>query len=204
MSIPGLSARQPAHPIDSFFADRWSPRSLLPDPIPEADLLTIFEAARWAPSSYNNQPWRFLYARRDTPSWPLFFNLLVEQNKSWVKNAPVLIVLISNTKFDHNGKDAPTHSFDAGAAWQNLALQAWIKGYVAHGMQGFDYDRARKELEIPAEFKVEAMIVLGKEGPKEALPPELQERETPNQRRPIAETFVEGKFTPKLIHAEKG
>jgi nitroreductase len=166
--------------------------------------MTLFEAARWAPSSYNNQPWRFLYARRDSASWPLFFNLLVEQNQSWAKNAPVLILVISNTKFDHNGKDAPTHSFDAGAAWQNLALQAWIKGYVAHGMQGFDYDRARKELEIPKEFKVEAMIVLGKEGPKEALAPELQERETPNQRRPIPETFVEGKFSPNLIHTVKG
>jgi nitroreductase len=203
MSIPGLSTRKPSHPIDSFFADRWSPRSFVPDAIPKEDLLTIFEAARWAPSSYNNQPWRFLYARRDSATWPLFFNLLVEQNQSWAKDAPVLILVISNTKFEHNGKDAPTHSFDAGAAWQNLALQAWTKGYATHGMQGFDYDRARKDLEIPKEFKVEAMIVLGKEGPKELLAPELRERETPNQRRPIDETFAEGKFSSKLVHTEK-
>jgi nitroreductase len=203
MKIPGLTARKPAHPIDPFFADRWSPRSFLADPISDEDLLTLFEAARWAPSSFNNQPWRFLYARRDSEHWPLFFDLLVEQNKAWAKNAAVLVLVISNTQFDHNGKPSPTHSFDAGAAWQNLALQAWLKGYAAHGMQGFDYEAAQKVLEIPKEFKVEAMIVLGKEGPKEALPPEVQEREKPSQRRPLNETIVEGKFSSSLIHLGK-
>jgi nitroreductase len=203
MKIPGLSTRKPDHPINPFFADRWSPRSFLPDAIPAEDLLTIFEAARWAPSSYNNQPWRFLHARRESESWPLFFNLLVDQNKEWAKNAPVLVLVISNTQFDHNGKPSPTHSFDAGAAWQNLALQAWLRGYATHGMQGFDYEAAQKVLEIPKEFKVEAMIVLGKEGPKEALPVEVQEREKPNQRRPLSETMVEGKFSSVLVHSGK-
>jgi nitroreductase len=203
MKIPGLSTRKPDYPIEPFFADRWSPRSFLTDPIPEEDLKIIFEAARWAPSSFNNQPWRFLYARRGTEYWPTFFDLLVEQNKGWAKNAPVLVLVISNTQFDHNGKPSPTHSFDAGAAWQNLALQAWLKGYATHGMQGFDYDAARKVLEIPKEFKVEAMIVLGKEGPKEDLPPDVQEREKPNQRRPLKETVVEGKFSSALVHLEK-
>jgi len=203
MSTSGLATRHPSYPIESFFAARWSPRSLLPDPIPEQDLLTVFEAARWAPSSYNNQPWRFLYARRDSENWPLFLNLLAEPNQAWCRNAAVLVLVISHTKFDHNGKDSPTHSFDAGAAWQNLALQAWFKGYAAHGMQGFDYPRAQKELEVPAEFKVEAMIALGKIGPKEALPAQFQEGETPNQRRPVLESIVEGKFSPKLIHLEK-
>jgi nitroreductase len=203
MKIPGLSTRKPDHPIDPFFADRWSPRSYLPEPIADDDLRTIFEAARWAPSSYNNQPWRFLYARRDSAAWPLFLNLLLEQNKAWAKNAAVLVLIISNTQFDHNGKPSPTHSFDAGAAWQNFALQAWLKGYAAHGMQGFDYAAAQQVLEIPKEFKVEAMIVLGKEGPKEALPPEIRDREEPNQRRPLHETIAEGKFSPALIHQEK-
>ncbi len=203
MSTPGTSTRRPAHSIESFFVDRWSPRSLLPEPIAEENLLSLFEATRWAPSSYNNQPWRFLYARRETEAWPLFFNLLVEQNQGWAKNAAVLILVVSNKKFDHNGKDAPTHSFDAGAAWQNLALQAWLKGYVAHGMQGFDYERAQKELEIPDDFKVEAMIALGRQGPKESLPAALQEKEEPNQRRPLSATIAEGKFTSSLVHAEK-
>jgi nitroreductase len=197
------SPRQAAHPIESFFLDRWSPRALVPEPMPTEDLWSLFEAARWAPSSYNNQPWRFLYARRDTPPWPLFFNLLVEQNRGWAGNAAVLVLVVSNTKFDHNGKDAPTHSFDAGAAWQNLALQAWIKGYVAHAMQGFDYKKAQNDLEIPADFKVEAMIALGRQAPKSQLPPALQERESPSPRRPILETIAEGKFTVSLLHAEK-
>ena len=203
MDTAALTVRKPAHPIESFFAARWAPRSLLPEPIAEADLLSIFEAARWAPSSYNNQPWRFLYARRDSQHWPLFLSLLVEPNRVWAKNAAALIVVISNTKFDHNGKDSPTHSLDAGAAWQNLALQAWFKGYVAHGMQGLDYQRAQKELEVPKEFKVEAMVALGKQGPREALPAELQEREKPSDRRPIGESVAEGKFSSKLIHFEK-
>jgi nitroreductase len=197
------SPRQPSHPIEAFFVERWSPRSLVPEPMPEKDLLSLFEAARWAPSSYNNQPWRFLYATRDSAAWPLFFNLLVEQNQGWAKNAAVLVLVVSNKKFDHNGKDAPTHSFDAGAAWQNLALQASIKGYVAHGMQGFDYQRAAKDLEIPDDFKVEAMIALGKQGPKEALPKELQEREKPSGRHLVLELIAEGKFHPGLVHAEK-
>jgi nitroreductase len=203
MKIPGLSTRKPDHPIAPLFADRWSPRSFLTEPIPDEDLLTLFEAARWAPSSSNNQPWRFLYARRDSAQWPLFFNLLVEPNKVWAKNAAVLVVVISNTQFDRGGKPSLTHSFDTGAAWQNLALQAWLKGYASHGMQGFDYEAAQKVLEIPQEFKVEAMIALGKEGPKEALPPEIQEREKPNQRRPLNETIAEGKFSSALIHLQK-
>ena len=203
MSTPGTSKRKAEHAIEKFFVDRWSPRSLLPDAISKDDLAVIFEAARWAPSSYNNQPWRILYARNGSEQWPLFYNLLVEQNQAWAKNAAVLVLIISNKKFDHNGKESPTHSFDAGAAWQNLALQAWLKGYVAHGMQGFDYARAQKDLEIPEDFQVEAMVALGREGPKEALPEPMQKMETPNDRRPLSGTVAEGKFTAKLLHAEK-
>jgi nitroreductase len=203
MSTPGTSKRKAEHAIEKFFVDRWSPRSLLPDAISKDDLAVMFEAARWAPSSYNNQPWRILYARNGSEQWPLFYNLLVEQNQAWAKNAAVLVLIISNKKFDHNGKESPTHSFDAGAAWQNLALQAWLKGYVAHGMQGFDYARAQKDLEIPEDFQVEAMVALGREGPKEALPEPMQKMETPNDRRPLSGTVAEGKFTSKLLHAEK-
>ena len=92
---------------------------------------------------------------------------------------------------------------NAGAAWQNIALQAWIKGYATHGMQGFDYDKARTELRVPPEFAVECMIAIGKPGPKEKLPSELQEREFPNARRPIRETIAEGKFSAHLVHLQK-
>jgi nitroreductase len=165
--------------------------------------MSFFEAARWAPSSYNNQPWRFLYARRGSNFWPLFLNLLVPVNQTWAGDAAVLVVAISSTQFDHNGKPSITHSFDAGAAWENLALQAHIKGYVAHAMQGFDYEKARTELGVPAEFTVETMIAIGKQGPREKLPTELQEREFPNSRRPLSASIVEGKFAPNLLPPAK-
>jgi nitroreductase len=165
--------------------------------------MSLFEAARWAPSSYNNQPWRFLYAKRGTPDWPLFLNLLVPFNQTWAGDASVLVVVISTTQFDHNKKPSITHSFDAGAAWASLALQAWLKGYAAHGMQGFDYDKARADLAVPAEFAVEAMIAIGKQGPKEKLPADMQPNETPNSRRPLSETIAAGKFAPNLLHSEK-
>jgi nitroreductase len=203
MTDSGSSIRHAAHPIDTFFLDRWSPRSFVAEAMPEEDLLALCEAARWAPSSYNNQPWRFLYARRDSASWPLFFNLLEEGNRSWASHAAVLLLVISNTKFDHNGKECFTHSFDAGAAWQNLALQAWLKGYAAHAMQGFDYKRAQKELEVPSDFHVDAMIAIGRPGPREGAPAAFQEKEKPNERRPLADSMVEGTFQNSLVHSEK-
>ena len=188
----GTEIRKADYPIDSVFLDRWSPRAMSGEPISEEELFTLFEAARWAPSSYNNQPWRILYARRDTPHWPQFFDLLVEFNQGWAKNAAALVVFISKTTFDHNGKPAATHSFDTGAAWENFALQAALKGLVVHGMQGFDYDKARTALNVPEGFKVEAMAVIGKPGRKEDLPEKLQQRETPNDRRKLTETVFEG------------
>jgi nitroreductase len=190
----GTQTRKADYPIDSVFLDRWSPRAMSGEPITEEELFTLFEAARWAPSSFNNQPWRILYARRDTPHWPLFFDLLVEFNQTWAKNAAALVLFISKKTFDHSGEPAATHSFDTGAAWENLALQATLKGLVVHGMQGFDYDKARTALNIPEGFNVEAMAVIGKPGRKEDLPERLQERETPNDRRKLNETAFEGPY----------
>lgn len=195
--------RNSEYPIESFILERWSPRSLVPEEIPEQDLMSLFEAARWAPSSSNNQPWRFLYAKRSSSFWPLFLNLLVPINQAWAGDAAVLVVLISNTKFDRSGTPSITHSFDTGAAWENLALQAHIKGYVAHGMQGFDYEKARVDLAIPEDFAIEAMIAIGKQGPRERLPASLQEREMQNSRRPLSESIAEGPFVSSLLHSKK-
>jgi nitroreductase len=192
----GTEFRKADYPIDSLFLDRWSPRAMSGEAITEEELFTLFEAARWAPSSYNNQPWRIVYARRDTPHWPLFFDLLVEFNQSWAKDAAALAVFVSKTTFDHNGEPAATHSFDTGAAWGNLALQGALKGLVVHGMQGFDYDKARTALNIPEGFKVEAMAVIGKPGRAEDLPEKLQQRETPSDRRKLNETVFEGPYRP--------
>lgn len=181
--------------MDRLFVDRWSPRAMSGEGIPEQDLMTIFEAARWAPSSYNNQPWRILYARRESEHWPLFFDLLASTNKVWAKNAAALLLIISKTTFDHNAKPSVTHSFDAGAAWENLALQGFKMGYVVHGMQGFDYERARSVMNIPDAFRVEAMAAIGRPGEKESLPEELQARECPNERRSLDQTVCEGPFS---------
>ena len=162
--------------------------------IQEEDLMTLFEAARWAPSSYNNQPWRILYARRGTEHWQLFFDLLADGNKTWAKDAAALLLFASKTTFDFNGKPYPTHSFDTGAAWENLALQGSLRGLVVHGMQGFDYERARADLDIPEGFHVEAMIAVGRPGNVEDLPEPSRSRETPNSRRPLSETICEGPF----------
>jgi nitroreductase len=190
--IKGSERRKPDYPIDSLFIDRWSPRAMSGEGISEEVLLTLFEAARWAPSSYNNQPWRILYARRNTIHWPLFFDLLVDFNKTWAKQAAALLVFISKTTFDHNGEPSVTHSFDTGAAWQNFALQASLKRLVVHAMEGFDYARARTMLKVPRDFQIEAMAAIGRPGPKEDLPIGLQERESPNDRRKLAETITEG------------
>ena len=147
--IIGSEVRKADHPIDKLFLDRWSPRAMSGEEISPQELMVLFEAARWAPSSYNNQPWRMLYARRGTEHWPKFFDLLVDANKAWVKDAAALVLFISKETFDFNGKPCITHSFDCGAAWENLALQGWLKGYVVHGMQGFDYDKTRTAAKYP-------------------------------------------------------
>ena len=192
--IKGSEQRKADHPIDKLFLDRWSPRAMTGKAIPQEELLTLFEAARWAPSSFNNQPWRMLYALRDTEHWPLFFDLMVESNQVWAKNAGALILFISKTTFDYNGKPSITHTFDAGAAWENFALQGWLKGYVVHGMQGFDYERARTTLNIPDDFQIEAMAAVGFPGSPEVLPEKLEAKEAPSDRRKLEETICEGPF----------
>jgi len=190
----GSDVRKPDHSIDKLFLDRWSPRAMSGEPLAQEELMSLLEAARWAPSSYNNQPWRILYARRDTGHWSRFLGLLVEFNQSWCKHGAVLIVFVSKNNFDHNNEPSVTHSFDCGAAWENLALEGAKRGLVVHGMQGFDYQRAKTELSIPDGYTVEAMAVIGKPGRKEDLPEPLRQREAPSDRRKLSETAFEGPF----------
>jgi len=192
--IKGSEKRTADHPIDRLFLDRWSPRAMTGEPISGEDLMSLFEAARWAPSSYNNQPWRMLYARRDTEHWQTFFNLMIEFNQSWAKDAAVLVLFISKTHFVFNGEPSVTHSFDTGAAWENLALQGALKGLVVHGMQGFDYEGARPALNIPDGYQVEAMAAIGRPAPPDTLPEDLRSREEPSDRRKLEETICEGPF----------
>ena len=178
--------------INPLFLNRWSPRSLSGEDISKDELMPLFEAARWAPSSYNNQPWRFLYALKNTDHWSRFFGLLVKANQAWAQHAAALIVIVSKTTFDHNGKPSITHSYDSGAAWLSIALQGSLAGLVVHGMQGFDYSRAREILQIPDDYQVEAMAAVGKPGVKDDLSPALKEREVPSGRKRLAEIVFEG------------
>jgi nitroreductase len=192
--IDGSEVREAGHEVDELFLDRWSPRAMSGEALTEEELLTLFEAARWAPSSFNNQPWRILYARRDTGHWPVFLGLLVEGNRVWAKDAAALLLFVSKETFDHNGEQYPTHSFDTGAAWENLALQATLLGLVTHGMQGFDYERAREELNVPEGFRVEAMVAVGRPGDPSTLPEKVRAREKPSDRKPLSEITCEGPF----------
>jgi nitroreductase len=186
--------RKPEFPVDPLILNRWSQRALSSEPLSHEELMSLFEAARWAQNSYNNQPWRFIYARRNTPAWTTLLGLLAPSNALWAQNGSVLMVIISKKTFDYDGRPSITHTFDTGAAAQNMALQGASMDIVVHGMEGFDYERARTELQVPDEFRVEAMFAVGKVGSKEALPQKYQEREVPSERRPFSEFVFEGTF----------
>lgn len=183
--------RKAEYLVDDIFINRWSPRAMSGDPVSKDELMSLFEAARWAPSSFNNQSWRFLYSLKGSDTWDTFFDLLLEGNKTWVKNAGALVVILSKTTLDYNGKPAKTHAFDSGAAWQNFALQGSINGLVIHGMQGFDYDRAKSELQIPGEYEVQAMAAIGKPGDPNDLPEALREKDIPSGRKNVSEIALE-------------
>ncbi|MEK6894565.1 MAG: nitroreductase family protein [Nanoarchaeota archaeon] len=189
-----MTQRKSEHKINPLILNRWSPRSMSGEEISDSELMSLFEAARWAPSSYNSQPWRFIYAKRNTEDWNNLFDLMDDFNKSWAKNAAVLMVVISRKNFEHNEKPSRTHSFTTGSAWENLALEASSRNLVAHGMQGFDYDKARKDLDIPNDYEVEAMIAVGKKGKIEDLPENLQKMESPSERKPLKDIIMVGKF----------
>jgi nitroreductase len=180
--------------IHPQFTDRWSPRAFTGEAIAEETLLSFFEAARWAPSAYNSQPWRFLYARRDTPNWERFLGLLNEFNRGWAQHASALVIVISKTTFAVPGATeetpAQTHEFDTGSAWGHLALQASLSGWHTHGMAGFD-----QELTIPEGYALHAAVAVGKLGDKTTLAEYLQAREAPSPRRPLSELVAEGNFT---------
>ncbi len=192
-----INGRTTEYPIDDQFLKRFSPRAFSGETISEKEIMTLFEAARWAPSSSNNQPWRFIYAMRDTPEFDKLFSFLIDFNKDWCKRASALIVTISY-KLDFKGNFLPTHSFSTGSAWENLALQASSMGLIAHGMSGLDYDKVKAELGVPDDYNVEMMIAIGKPGDPDNLPEPLKTREAPSDRKPLSELVFKGKFPNKV------
>jgi nitroreductase len=190
--------RKTEHEIAPVFTDRWSPRSFTGETIPRGVLMQLFEAARWAPSSYNYQPWRFLYSIRESSDWRTFVDLLTDVNRVWAHRASALIYVLSDSQVLRPGQDKPldslTHIFDTGSAFAQLSLQATLIGWHTHGMQGFDKERAHVELAIPAHFRVNAAVAVGKIGQKSLLSEALQAREKPSERKPLAEIVSAGKM----------
>lgn len=186
--------RRPEHAIEPIFFNRWSPRAMSGEPVSQAELNRLFEAARWAPSTYNEQEWRFLYAHRTGPHWKTFMEILAEPNRVWCKDAAVLVVVLSGKVFSRNGNPNPVHTFDAGLASMNFMLQGSHMGLVTHGMAGFDRDKARADLRVPQDYAVEAMIAVGRPGDPDQLPAPLREIEKPSGRKSVSEISREGTF----------
>ncbi len=191
-----MTGRTPSHPIASLFVDRWSPRAYAADPIPDEVLMTAFEAARWAPSSFNAQPWRFIYAKRGGPGWDGLLGALAPFNQMWASKAAALVLFISKTTLIWNGAEmaSPTHSFDTGAAWGSFALQTSLLGWSAHGMAGFDRDKAREAARVPEGYAIEMVAAIGKIGDPADLPEQFRAREAPSDRQPLADLVMKDAF----------
>lgn len=185
------------HPVGDLFLDRWSPRAFTGEAMAQETLLTLFEAARWAPSAANAQPWRFIYGHRGSEAFERIAGILDDGNRRWAPNASVLAVIVSQThRLNAAGELRPayTHAFDTGAAWACLALQARLCGYHAHAMAGIHRDQAMADLGIPDGFRVEAAVAIGRMAAKETLPEDLMKREVPSGRKPVTDFVFEGRF----------
>lgn len=192
-AVVSPNGRRSDYPILPLFLERRSSRAFADEMISPRELATVLEAARWAPSSFNEQPWRFIVARRGTTPWLRFASWLTERNR-WAAQASALILLVAK---DTRTVRAP-HSFDSGAAWAHLALQAAASGLVAHAIAGFDHPRAERELRIPEGFHAECLVAVGRPGTHHRLPARLQSREVASQRRALHEIAFDGEWDKQL------
>lgn len=185
-----------AVPIHELLQRRWSPRAFADRPVEPEKLASLFEAARWAPSCFNEQPWRFLLCTRERPAdFQRLLGCLAEANAVWARQAPVLLLSAAKRNFSHNGKPNRHAVHDVGLAAENLVLQAVALGLCAHQMAGFDAAEAREAFAIPEEFEPVAAIAVGYPGDPTRLPAELQERErAPRVRRPRSEILFGGQW----------
>lgn len=173
------------------FISRWSPRAFSGKPLSEGEVRTLIEAARWSPSCFNSQPWRFIYALNGDEQWDRLFDLLMDMNQVWAQKAGALFAVVAKTTFD-DGNTAPTASFDTGSAWMGMALQAQSMGLASHAMWGFHHDQAPSVLGLPEDHAVQAMVAVGYPGEKSDLPEKYQEREVPSPRKSIDELLFHG------------
>jgi nitroreductase len=187
-AVEKLKHAPDVHGIQDLIRQRWSPRVYADKEVPAADLKKLFEAARWAASSSNEQPWRFLVGRRGDETYQKIFNSLVEFNQSWAKSAPVLVLSVAKKTFTQKGTPNAYGLHDTGAATANLALQATALGLHTHSMAGYDQEQARASFAIPSDYEMGAVTAIGYFGDPAGLPDYLQKMEvSPRQRKPLEE-----------------
>ncbi len=197
MSLDLAPGRQADHPVDQQFPARWSPRSFSDHALTEAEVLTVLEAARWAPSASNNQPARFVWGLRGDAGFAAILEALVPFNRDWAQRAAALVVVASrDVTVAADGKVSPNRwsAFDAGAAWMSLALQVQKMGLVAHAMGGFDVPALAAAVALPEGHSLHAVVAIGQQGPVDLLAEPLRAREMPNQRNPLTESAFRGRF----------
>ncbi len=196
MTAQDQPARLPEYPVDPLFMERHSPRAFTDEAMGEAELLTLLEAARWAPSGSNVQPTRFAWGLRGDAGFERIAATLAPANRIWAERAAALVVIASKTFTERDGAAQPhgSHAFDAGAAWMSLALQAHLRGWSAHAMGGFDKAQAGESLGLPEGHELHVVVAIGRKGTPELLPEGYRPREVPNARVPLAEIAHHGSF----------
>lgn len=189
--------------IDTTLANRWSGRAYdATQQVSQNQIIALLEAARWAPSCFGDQPWRFIVWDKSTDpaNWQQAFDCLVPGNQGWVKDSPVLLIALADSLFNHNGKENRFGQYDTGAASENLCLQATSMGLMAHQMGGFDSNKLRETFAIPAQYTLMAMISVGYPVDIATLSGEELERETAARtRRPLGELFFKGAWGKPII-----
>ena len=188
--------------INQTIANRWSGRAFdAAKPVSKEQILSLCEAARWAPSCFGDEPWRFLVWDKNSnaDAWQKAFDCLAPSNQTWVKNAPVLLLVCADILFGHNQTPNRWAQYDTGAAGENLCLQAADLGLMAHQMGGFNVDAAREAFAIPAQFTLMAMVAVGYAGDANLLPDELKARElAPRKRKPIGDLFFDSAWNQSI------
>ncbi len=181
-------------PVHELIRERWSPRAFADKLVPQEVLRSIFEAARWAPSCYNEQPWAYIVASRDDKdSFESMLSVLVEFNANWAKRAPVLAIAVAELAFAKNNSPNRNAQYDTGAASALLSLEATAHGLAVHQMAGYDQEKARQVFGIPAGWEAIAALAIGYPGDPASLPQPLKDREmAPRTRKPIAEFVMAG------------
>ncbi|CAG2165542.1 unnamed protein product [Oppiella nova] len=195
--VEAINERRTEFGIHPMILGRRSLRQMSGEEMSDQELYPLFEAAKWAPSHFNTQEWRFVYAKRNTKHWKKYLALLSPGNQEWAKDAAALVVMVSNRFSTYKGKKSfvRSHSFDAGAAWMALALEAASRGYVVHAMAGFDYPKAARAIRMPnnGEYSVEVMVAIGKRQQYRG-----RTGEKTSDRKSIDEFVAEGYFSPRF------